>query len=478
MWCSSSRVGGAAFSRSYDPALAVVRFVFYLLLASLYAASITWGLTTSYHISVLLYSNTLIDGSTRVSGELVSALGGYVVDVVDVGGGYVAAHSSGFVFWSTVASALARALGLGGGYLYLEHLRVLNALAVATGILAVLYVERLALLYVDGWKALLVASTYATGLSWVYTSIAYSQSFSAPFTAAGLYYLVRWIRERRPRDAAASLLALSLASTSDHTLVLLGLVAVVLALAGSRGARASAIALALYLLPLSAAALYYRLVAGVPLTTQTAYAERLGVVPLDPGRILGDLSLVELVLGPRKSLLVSSPALAISPILALPSVARPSRLRGELLLTYSTLVALLLAYSSWYDWHGGLSYGPRVVLSILPLTALLLSVSLSKGRFLEYLTAALSIPGAVFSSLAISTNPVSCAYQELATGLLPQPVVCNYPRLAPGCRSPTLLGATGVDCLGCFYLYVVVALLITLLPLVARVRYGGVAGKA
>lgn len=478
MWCSPLRVGEAACSRGYDPALAVVRLVFYLLLTSLYAVSVTWGLTTSYHVSVLLYSNSLIGGSTRVSREVVLALRDYVVDLVNVGEGYVAAHSAGFVFWSTVASALARALGLDGGYLYLEHLRVLNALAVVAGVLAVLYVEKLALLYVDRWRALLVAATYATGLSWVYTSIAYSQSFSAPFTAAGLYYLVRWVREGRPRDATASLLALSLAATSDHTLVLLGLVAVVLVLAGSRDVRASAIALALYLLPLSAATLYYRLIAGVPLATQTAYARQLGAVPLDLGRVLRELSIVELVLSPRKGLLVSSPALAISPLLALPSVARPSKLRRELLLTYSTLVVLLLAYSSWYDWHGGLSYGPRVLLSILPLTALMLSVSLLNSRFLEYLTAALSIPGAVFSSLAISTNPVSCSYQELATGLLPQPVVCNYPRLAPGCWSPTLLGATGVDCLRCFYVFTALALLITLLPLVSRIRYGGVRGKA
>ncbi|MCC6014964.1 MAG: hypothetical protein LM564_04585, partial [Desulfurococcaceae archaeon] len=74
--------------RGYGNAVTAVRLLFYLLLTSLYVASITWGLTTGYHISVLLYSNTLINGSTRVSAEVVSALGEYVVDLVNVGGGY------------------------------------------------------------------------------------------------------------------------------------------------------------------------------------------------------------------------------------------------------------------------------------------------------------------------------------------------------------------------------------------------------
>jgi hypothetical protein len=467
-------VGGC---RGYGNAVTAVRLLFYLLLTSLYVASITWGLTTSYHISVLLYSNTLINGSTRVSAEVVSALGEYVADLVNVGGGYAAAHSAGFVFWSTVAAAIARALGLGGGYLYIEHLRALNALATAAGILSVLYVERLALLYLDSWGALLVAAAYATGLGWVYSSIAYSQSFSAPFVAAGLYYLVRWIREGRARDARASLLALSLAALSDHTLAVLGVAALALVLASSRGVGGLAAALATYLVPLSAAVLYYRFVVGVPLSTQTAYAQQLGVVPLDPRRVISELSLTELVFGLRKGLIVTSPALAI-PILVAPLTTRRNRLRAELLLAYPTLVALLLAYSSWYDWHGGLSYGPRVLLSVLPITALLLSISLSQSSCVEYLTAALSAVGAAFSGLAISTNPASCAYQELAAGLVPQPLACNYPKLAPGCWSPTLLGVTGMDCLSCFYTLTSLALLINLLPLVARVWYGGVRGKA
>jgi hypothetical protein len=458
--------------------IAVVRPLFYLLLTSLYVESITWGLTTGYHISVLLYSNTLINGSTRIDREVASALREYAVDLVNVGSGYAAAHSAGFVFWSTVAVALARVLSLSKGYLYIEHLRVLNALAAVAGILSVLYVERLALLYLDSWRALLVATTYAIGLGWVYSSIAYSQSFSVPFVAAGLYYLVRWIREGKARDATASLLALSLAATSDHTLAVLGVVALALVLAGSRSARNLVAALVTYLVPLSAVVLYYRFVVGVPLSAQTAYAQQLGIVPLDLRRIISELSLAELVFGLRKGLLVSSPALAVSLILAVPFATRRGRFRRELLLAYSTLVALLLAYSSWYDWHGGLSYGPRVLLSALPLTVPLLSVALSQSKYVAYLTVALSAVGAVFSGLVVSTNPVSCAYQELSASLIPQPIACNYPKLAPGCWSPTLLGVTGMDCLLCFYSLTSLALLITLLPLIARVGYGGVRGKA
>jgi len=443
-----------------------VRVAIYFLIFLLYVFSVDARVTSSYHISLLAYSSSLLNGSTRLPQDVVYRYFPTIVDVVPLDSGFIAAHSAGFVFWSLASTSISRFIGLERGPPYFGSLFVLNILSALVGTLSVIYVERIARLYLKPQDAVAVAFSYAVGsIAWVYSSIAYSQSFAAPFIAIGLYYLLVYLRFGRLRHLLLTGVFYSIATYSDHTLAVLGLSVLIVIIVKKRAVPVREILsyLCCYTFLLIPVVAYYIWITGSPTPTQTLYSTHLGLKPLDMSRIVLELSLTELLFGLRKSLLITTPALLTFSLCSFFYIKNIGSMeRSEL--TYALTVFLLetVLYSSWYDWHGGLSYGPRLLYSILPLLSVAASVSLKSGNRVS-LFLCLSNVGAIFNIAVISTNPFSCAYQDLIRSSVPQVIACNLPLLTSRCYNPTLLGSLGFSCASSLLLLLSIVLVINLL---------------
>lgn len=428
------------------------RTLLYLTLLLLYFLSIDLQLTSSYHLSAMIYSDSLLNSSNRVPRERLYAYVPVIADMLPRDDGLVAAHSAGYIFWVLTSSWLARSLNLDRGPAYLNHLAILNIVSTILTLLSIVYIEKIARIYLRPQEAVLLAFSYAIGsLSWVYSAIAYSQSFSAPFVAAGLYNLLVYLRCGRLRSLALANVFLSIATSSDHALILLWLGALILiALRSTSAGKVALGCFCCYVLSLIPTVLYYTYVTGTIIPTQTLYALHLGVEPLDISRVIEECSLFELLFGPRKSILLTSPALMLLALGSLRYIKRASNEeRMELAYSLAGFTLGVLVYSAWYDWHGGLSYGPRLTYSVLPLLTVPVSVALRYGGGCVRLTLlCLSAVGAIFNAIVIATNHFSCAYQDIAHTYIPQPLACNLPLLLTGCRSPTVLGLLGISCVG------------------------------
>ncbi len=99
-----------------------------------------------------------------------------------------------------------------------------------------------------------------------------------------------------------------------------------------------------------------------------------------------------LTISPGRSLFLYAPALlGIFP--ALPRLWR--RHRPETALTFAVSLSYLAFYGRWFMWHGGVAWGPRTLLPIVPLLSLLLAPLLDglrgAGRWAFGLLAGLSV---------------------------------------------------------------------------------------
>jgi hypothetical protein len=115
------------------------------------------------------------------------------------------------------------------------------------------------------------------------------------------------------------------------------------------------------------------------LLTLAAYnAVRFGS-PLDSGYYLSEgegfnrpflLGILGLTISPYRGLLWYAPVL----ILALPGTwLLLKRWRTETLLLIAIIVSQFAVYASWWSWHGGVVWGPRFLVPVLPLMALLVA---------------------------------------------------------------------------------------------------------
>lgn len=444
------------------------RIIIYFLIYLLYMLTINVGLTSSYHISVLAYSDSLLNGSSRLHQDIVAKYFPAITDIVPLKSGFIAAHSAGFVFWSLTSLLISRFLGLEHQPFYFESFLVLNILSTLVGIVSIIYVEKIARLYLNPRDALILTFSYAVGsLTLVYSSTAYSQSFAAPFVAIGLYYLLVYLRSGKLRYLLLTATFYSIATYSDHTLIVLGLSVLIVLIKKKKASSLHEVLsyISCYMFLLIPVVAYYILITGSLTPTQSLYPTYLGLQPLDVSRIVTEFSLLELLFGLRKGLLITAPALLIFSLHSFLYIEKTENLeKFELIYTLTLFFLGVILYSSWYDWHGGLSYGPRLLYSILPLLSVTSSISLKYGRrVLTFLL--LSNIGALFNVLTTSTNPFSCAYQDLVLNYIPQAVACNLPSLLSICRNPTVLGSLGFSCTITFLLLFGIVVMIDLLYL-------------
>lgn len=115
----------------------------------------------------------------------------------------------------------------------------------------------------------------------------------------------------------------------------------------------------------------------------------------------------------RKSLLSLYPASFIS-LVYVPKVVRHFKRRSLGALYISMILIPLLTYSSWHDYHGGLSFGPRFLAPVTQILALPLLLLLNSGGLLPKLVLALSLYSTLENTIVLVSTPYPCAFQQLS----------------------------------------------------------------
>ena len=139
------------------------------------------------------------------------------------------------------------------------------------------------------------------------------------------------------------------------------------------------------------------------------------------------------LIDPRKSLMTLYPVSLLSLIYLITFPEMYPRRIWLAIIIY--VLTPLITYSSWHDYHGGLSYGPRFLTPIaailsIPLTYLLRTSKLS-FHLIVLVLASYSI---IENSIVLTTNVYPCAIQDLAP-LENQFFKCTISSLLEGARS-------------------------------------------
>lgn len=127
-----------------------------------------------------------------------------------------------------------------------------------------------------------------------------------------------------------------------------------------------------------------------------------------------------MILSPAKGLLFFAPVLLIA-LIGAPASWR--RRPAETALLLALAGSFLVLFSLWYDWGGGLAWGPRFALPVVPLLMpLLLPLLEGEGRPATRVAAALLVALSVLIQVAASTTP----YRDTAG---PFPVLAAFRHL-------------------------------------------------
>lgn len=283
----------------------------------------------------------------------------------DDGARVVSAYTPGAALLFTPLAALAAALGLDPGSVW-----VAGVLARAAAAL---------------WVALAVACIYLALHGSVSERAALALTFGCAFGTAALSVASQAYLQHAPSLGLLALTVLALVRGGDRWAGVAGL-PLAMAVAVRQQNALIAIALAAFVLHRRRGSFVRFLLWAVPpLVFQTAYAFALNGSPLPfplstqhPGDPLGGLP--GLLMSPSRGLLVGSPFLAVGLAALVWSWRWPPDDRVWLA-RYGSLgmAASLVLFASVGDWWGGHSYGNRYLIDVLPLYAIALGLATARG---------------------------------------------------------------------------------------------------
>lgn len=230
-------------------------------------------------------------------------------------------------------------------------------------------------------------AVYFASPLWYYGRIFMTEPYLWSFAVLALASL----QARRP-GLASLFLGLCLAMKETALVIVVPVVAVAFAVLGVRRVWTLAVG------PLAAGVLFAakNLALGLPALTT-----------FQPYRLSGGEGLVGFLVDPERGLLWFAPLLVAAALLGWRRAVRAYG-RAPVLTGAAILVVYFLASALWIDWRGGSSYGPRLLLPVLPVLALPLAGLLGArpGRLVRGLLAAAFAAGFAVN-LCAALRPVA-----------------------------------------------------------------------
>ncbi len=174
------------------------------------------------------------------------------------------------------------------------------------------------------------------------------------------------------------------------------------------------------------------------------------------------LHVLAYIISPYRGLILWSPILILG-MYKLYKMVRTANYRSEAILFIALFIVILLPYSSWRDWTGGPSYGPRLLISAIPFITVPIAILLSESASAIIRTAYLLLFGV--SSFIQGAGALTMAYVLVPKDILTYPLyTTNIPLLREGKLSTWLFTkhnlGTGHDVLTFFQLFAILLFLI------------------
>ena len=417
-------------------------------------------------VPLLIYILTL-DGAIRDNGEGSSilglqyalwsthalslgnnqTLGVQSVDLAYYHGSYYSAVSPGFGILSLPFASVGFALD-GGHLLAFGYAPVMDELFSAVCCsLACLVVYRACLLYAPRAPSFLASLALAFGTTvWPVTTIIFPQGASILFSTLAVYFVLRSTRGvGGDRGLILGGFSLGLATFVEYAagLFVVPLAAYLLA-SGAGARRVAKLIIPFFAGP--AAQLAYNFTAfGNPLLFPEAL--KVGAGGSD---ILSRFDFAQVPLhalyyleSPYRGLLFFSPIAFVGFVwIIFARRSGDSMIRRDSLLFAVLFLEVLLFYSAWDGWDGGLFYGPRFLVLGLPYLMIPISIliSASASKVIK-----LSLPGLfAVSSFIQGAGALTSAYSVSGSTRTYQPAALNMPWLMQGKLDTWWLNSLGV----------------------------------
>ncbi len=375
--------------------------------------------------------------STKICGGEVFLDESYsiYVDVVEHSSRYIFAGPIGLPLLISIPACLARIEGnplfIGGVVVSIFGL----ASTILTYALARFYDERYAL------ATALIASL--GGMLWIYSSHIFPQTpltFSMLLTIyLAILAIRRGVVEKRIYLPLGFSSSLALLMDPMALLASLGVCAIVaIYVVRNLGARTLLRGFILWLAgfaPLAIVQILYNLTTvGNPFSfPETLLLEKIGVDSFLGISVNPLYGLYMLIVDPRKGLIPLYPVLGVG-LVMLPRFLLFINNTYERSVFAAYLALYMIPHSMWYDFDGGLSYGPRFLVPITPILALPIQLLLIKRPGTSTLILALSTFSIFINSIVVTVTPYPCALEDMAFPSN-QFVSCVVPRLFEGIRA-------------------------------------------
>ncbi|MDT7887948.1 MAG: hypothetical protein RQ885_03105 [Desulfurococcales archaeon] len=413
----------------------VILIIIFSIVGVIYILSINVIWFTSYTAPLIDLSSKICRGEVFLE-EHYSVY----VDVVKYNSNYLFAGPIGLPLVISIPLCF---FGISGNQLLIGGV-VVSLYGLASTVVIYLFTR----LYGDRYVLASTLVISLSGLLWIYSSHIFPQ---APLTFSML--LALYLSVSIVRRGGDELKYLLLGFLSSLTLLMdpmaflaplsLGIIVAIYVAKyhGLRSLLCAFIAWTAGFSPLAAAqALYNVATTGNPFSfPETLLLVRIGVdgyLGLSVNPLYG---LYMLIIDPRKGLIPLYPVLGLGASMLPRFIASIPDIYERLLLVIF-LASYTIPHAMWYDFDGGLSYGPRFLTPITPILAPSLQLLLTRRPRLEPLVMVLSALSILTNSVVVTVSPYTCALEEMEFPSN-QFLSCVLPKLVEGVRSSYLYEA-------------------------------------
>jgi len=300
------------------------------------------------------------------------------------------------------------------------------------GSVGIYFVYRICRLYAGPAASLMVALAAAFGTPiWPFTTVVFENVLSMMFAVVSVYFVLRY-SSKTPRTAPPLVagVLLGLASFVEYAAVLFVVPLALYVWYRSRSARSTGILILSFLVGPILNAIYDFVLFGNPLILP----EELKSKASQP--LVGILASFNIGSAPIHVLLyIASPyrgVIFLCPVMFLGILAiipnwRVASLRAESLLLLSLALLIIVFYSAWWDWAGGLAYGPRFLTIAAPFMTVPLAPYLDRIR--RHWEGMPFYALVVYGSFIQGAGAMTTAYSNAGGSNLFQPLSLNIPWL-------------------------------------------------